>query len=151
MCLSFQKYVFLGILLFSWPSLAAIETVESQPQEPFLTSFYNFSKAGLTTHKGIAYLWVQTKAPEDWPARDCDHELDRIHCRTETGYFALPSDAVIFDGEKRLKYIRNGRTLTIAKLEGFPFFKTWEMENNIHITVGDYLESATLVISDLEE
>ena len=151
MRLSFSILMWCVMFFFSSLSFSATETVEAQAQEPFLTSYYNFSKAGLTYYKGTAYIWVKTKAPKDWPARECDDELDRIHCRAETGYFALPSDAVIFDGKKRLKYIRNGRYVTLAKLEGFPFFKTWEMENNVQITVEDYFPAASLVISNLEE
>src|SRR3990167_3122637 len=81
MRLSFSILMCAVIFFFSSLTFSATETVEAQPQEPFLTSYYNFSRTGLTYYKGIAYIWVKTKAPEDWPARDCDHELDRIHCR----------------------------------------------------------------------
>lgn len=43
----------------------------------------------------------------------CEHEILR---------YPLPPDQVIFDGNKRLKYIEDGHYLTIARHDRYPFF-----------------------------
>ncbi len=125
---------------------ATTDTVLATAQAPTLTPYYLFHDAGLTYKNGVAYIWVIVKAPEGWPARDCDHEWDRIHCRFETGYFALPHDSVIFDGNKRLKYIGNNQYLTIAKRKNIPFFDTWKINSSAQVQVEEGFNSAGILV-----
>jgi len=44
------------------------------------------------------------------------------YCEHETLYYPLPSDKIIFDGNKRLKYIEHGHAITIASHDRYPYF-----------------------------
>lgn len=133
---------------------AGSDTVQAVVQEPLVSSLYTLTQAGITYEDGNAYIWIEAKAPEeDFPVRRCsdeDRRRSQVHCLYQYGSFLLPQDSVIFDGRKRLKYIRDGHYITIAKLEGVPFFKKWKVYDNVTFSVDEYFEDAGMIVTDPE-
>ncbi len=130
-----------------------------------LTAYYTIVDSWITYKNGIAYIGIDTQGdcrgyyipdchdhfyPPHHPWREC-REVRRVDCRNERGYFALPADKIIYDGKKRLKYIENGKHLTIAKWSRIPLFGGWKLRDYVKIAVGrDFLE-ASLLIFEPEE
>jgi len=126
--------------------------VEATPEEPWISPLYTLVESNLIFEGENVYVWTKAKAPEDdFPVRDCspkDQEENPVHCRYQYGLFLLSPEDIIYDGNKRLKFVKNGFYITIAKLEGIPLFRKWKLRSNTKIQVGEYFEGATVSIFD---
>lgn len=89
-------------------------------------------------------------APDhSWMYRDCWNEVEKT-CQKETGFYPLPQDQVIFDGDTRLKYVGNSQYDTIARKDRiwfFPFKRQWNLKrDHCTVSISEDLREATLRI-----
>jgi hypothetical protein len=127
-----------------------------------LTAYYTIVDSWITYNNGIAYIGIDTQGdcrgyyipdchdhfypPHHW--REC-RDVRRVDCRNERGYFKLPADKIIYDGKKRLKYIENGKYLTVAKWSRIPLFGGWKLRDYVKIAVDrDLLEASLLIFPE---
>ena len=150
----------LSILFLGSTSFAALHEVTASLEGAPMTAYYSIVGSGLTVDDGQAYVWVETQGdcywtyrprcnnhpyPPDGAWRDC-YDEPHMDCRYQTGYFKLNPEDVASDGNKRIKFVREGRYLTIAKRHGFPLFVSYKLRGNTSIAVNDTMTEAKLLI-----
>ena len=148
------------ILSLSSISFAGVHEVSASLEGTPMNAYYSIIGSGVTVDDGQAYVWVETQGdcywtyrprcnnspyPPDGAWRDC-YDEPHMDCRYQTGYFKLPSEDVVWDGAKRLKFVRDGRYLTIAKRHGFPLFVSYKLKSNTAVAVSDLLTEVKLII-----
>jgi hypothetical protein len=162
----FKKILFVFILIIGVNSMAySSYEVTGQLEGPKIKADYRMMGASITyADNGHAYIQVITQGDCRMEHRfRCDSRYDhhrgwndcysgiRQTCNEQTGLYKLPVDAVVFDGDKRLKYVGDGQWLTIARKDRFPFFplvRYWNLRHKyVDVEVSDNYQSAKLIIS----
>lgn len=132
----------------------------------FMVPYYHVTHTNLDYDNGVAFIVVHTQGDcrtqpvqrcrnhspgyghtPSW--RECWVEYE-VSCNHQTGYYPLPTDAVIFDGGTRLKFVQDGQYQTIARWDRFPLFPFVRHLNvrreNARIGVSQDLKEATLFV-----
>ncbi len=171
--MKFKKFLVLVLFFVSFAPalvLAKSYSVSAKLDEGiFLVPYYYITDTGLDYHHGIVSIVVHTEGdcraepiqrcrefypghpypPNDpyWHRCYIDYEP---RCNHQIGYYPLPADAVIFDGDTRLKFIRDGQYQTIARWDRaplFPFIRELNVrQKNVKISVSQDLKEATLFV-----
>jgi len=83
-------------------------------------------------------------------SQDSCRERTKLICEHQEGKFRLPADRVIFDGDKRWKFIGDEvsrQYLTIARNDRSGFTRTWQLRTYVELNVApNGYQSLTLTI-----
>ena len=126
----YQKILFIFLSLFFYTSISFAETycVTALNEVPNISSHFWVHKIYLTTEHDTPYVIVEFMG-------NC---AENDTCEFQVGRYPLPSDKVIYDGERRWKYIGEGNYLTIARSDrtwASPFQGEWHLRNYVELNV----------------
>src|SRR3989338_1721897 len=169
--MKFKKFLVVALFVVSFvPAslFAKSYSVSTKLDEGiFMVPTYDIVHTDLAYDNGVAYIVIDTEGDcRTQPVRRCrdfnstGHIYDpyreecridfELECNHQTGYYPLPTDAVIFDGKTRLKFIRDSQYQTIARwdrLPFFPFVRTLNVRReNVKIGASEDIKEATLFV-----
>lgn len=132
-----------GLFLFSGLGFSANYTVEASNTNTGMLAHYRLIDSHFEMAGGIPTIVAETegdcRVEQVWRCRDYryddhhghwDHDYNRHdgyhwhtvcgyesekYCSYQTGRYPLPSDQIIFDGKKRIKFIGDGQYQTIGR------------------------------------
>ena len=112
---------------------------------------YDFQPLSPYHHHGPSQMkgHYHSQKNEHSPHNSC-YYAPKLLCEHQEGRYPLPSDKVIYDGEKRWKYIGDGEYLTIARNDRasiFWLFREWHLRETVELNVTpNGYQSITLTI-----
>jgi len=138
--------VFLVAFFSLSTSFAELYEVQAEIRGPFITPYYAINGTGLTVKNNVPHVWVDTQGDCYWSWSHYNEA--RWVCRHERGFYPLPAHSIVWDGERRIKYIGNNKNLTLARKSSFPVFGKYKMRDYVNIAVSDNHTRVTVLIQD---